>query len=252
MCLPPLYNGMGTVPKIFPLFFTCSPICCPMPCGCTCPTRQCTSLFGMTNMWWPYLDFFLVTYGGYHTGGFHPPLYLMMGPTDWYPAAAVAPLPSHCLGTDTFVYFLLHASFSVMWPILVRGSRTLSGFMYHARAASGESGFLKCLQISSITPQNRCARQSAPTFPFYSLMFSNPAYTASTPRLCSAFIPKIISGTRNKSTALDFWCCTTLEVGVVFYQTSSEFLRWYDWCAVFLDHPPPCPKFPVRSNGWKP
>ena len=28
-------------------------------------------------------------------------------------------------------------------------------------------------------------------------------------------------------------------------------MRWYYWCVVLLAHPPPSPKFFVRSNGWK-
>ena len=138
-------------------------MCCPTPGapGFSCPTRPCTSFFGITNMWWPYLACFLGIYGGYPVGGCHPPWYLIIVPTDWYPAAAFSPLPIHCLGTDTFIHGSLHASSSAMWPSLVPESRTLSGFMYLARVASGEIGLLKCLQLSSSTTQNMCAIQSA-------------------------------------------------------------------------------------------
>ena len=119
-------------------------------------------------------------------------LVFFIGPIDWYPAASAASLPSHCLGTDTFINGLLHASLSFMWNSLVPVRRTLLGSIYLAYAASGESGLLKCLQLLSSTPQNTCVIQSAPTFSSCSLMFSNPAHTASTPCLCGAFIPKNI------------------------------------------------------------
>ena len=160
--------------------------------GCSFPTRPCTSFFGMTNRWWPYLAWFLGTYGRYPAGGWHPPWYFMMVPTDWHPAAAVAPLPIHFLGTDAFINGLLHASFSAMWRSLVPGIWTLYGSMYFACAASGESGLLTCLQLLSSTPQKACATQSAPIFSSCSLIFSNPACTASKPRFCGAFILKNI------------------------------------------------------------
>ena len=105
-------------PKDF-RFFSRSAMCCPMPVapGCSFPTRPCTSLFGMTNRWWPYSTCFWGTYGVYPAGGCHPPWYLLIGPTGWYPAAAVAPLPSHCLGTYTFINGLLHASFNPCDPV---------------------------------------------------------------------------------------------------------------------------------------
>ena len=53
----------------------------------------------------------LGTYGGYPAGGCHHPWYFLVGPTALYPAADVAPLPSHSLGTDTFINGSLHASF---------------------------------------------------------------------------------------------------------------------------------------------
>ena len=144
----------------------------------------------MTNMWWPYLAWFLGIYGGYPAGHFHPPWYLLMGTTDWYPNAAATTLPSHCLGANTSINGSLHASFSAMWTSLETVIRKLSGSMYLACAASGESGLPKCLQLSSSNPQNTCTRQSDPKFPSCSLMFSNPDCTASTPRFCGAFIPK--------------------------------------------------------------
>ena len=195
-------------------------MCFPKPCapGCICPTRPCTSLFGMTNRWWPYSDLYLGTYGIYPAGGFHLPWYFLMGPTDLYPAATVDPLPRHCLGTDTFTNGSLHVSFLAMWLSLVPIWQAISRSMYHARAASDEIVFLKWLQILSSTTKNTCARQSAPTFSSCSLMFSNPYCTASTPCFCGSFIPNNVSGTRNKSTALDLRCCTTLEVGVVFFK----------------------------------
>ena len=156
---------------------------------CRCPTRTCTSFLGMISRWWPYSACFLVTYGRYPTVGCHPPWYFLIGPTDWYPAAAVAPFPSHCLGNDTFIHWLVTCQFSAMWPGLVPGSRTLSGSMYLARAASGESGLLNCLHLLSSNPQNTCARQSTPTFSSCWLIISNPSRTASTPRFFGDFIP---------------------------------------------------------------
>ena len=173
-------------------------MCCPMHGApfCSYPTCPCTSFFGMINGWWPYSDLFLGTYGGYHEGGFHPPWYLLMGPSNEYPADAVAPLPSHYLGTNTFINGLVHTTVSAMWPSLVPGSWTLSESMYLSRAAYGKSGFLKFLQLLSSTSQNMCFRQSAPKFYSLSLMFNNSDRIASTPSLYGAFIPK--NGFRNK------------------------------------------------------
>ena len=220
--------------------------------GCSCTTRPCNSFFGMTNGWWPYLDWFWGTYGGYTAGGCHPPWYFLMFSTDWYPAAYVAPLPIHCLGTDTFINGSLHASFSAVWPSLVLGSRTLSRSMYLARATSSESRFLKCLQLSSSSPQKTCARQSAPTLSSFSLIFSNPAYTVSTLCFCGAFIPNNVFRNTEQVDINQF--AVSYDVGgrPCFSQTYSEFLGWYYWCVFFLAKSPSYPKFPVRSNGWKP
>ena len=137
-------------------------MCCPNPVspGCSFPTRPCNSLFGITNRWWLNLACFLGTNGGYPAGSCHQPWYLLIGTTDWYPAAVVDPLPRHCLGRDTFINGSLHASFSAMLPSLVPGSWTLPGSIYLARSASGGSGLLKCLQLLYSTPQNMCARKS--------------------------------------------------------------------------------------------
>ena len=171
---------------------------CPTPSapGCSCTTCPCISFFGMTNGWWMYLACFLRTYSGYPAGGSHPPWYWMMGTGDWLPTDDTTHLPSHFLGTDTFINGSLHDSFSAMWPSLVPGNQTIPGSMYLARAASGERVLLKCLKLSYNTPQNTCAIPSAPTFSSWSLIFSNPNCTASTPRLCGTFIPRNIS--RNK------------------------------------------------------
>ena len=99
--------------------------------------------------------------------------------------------------------------------------------------------------------KNTCARKPPPKMSSWSLMFSNPDHTASTLCLCGNFIPNIFSGTRNKSTALDLRCRTTLEFDVVFSQNISDFLGGYDWCIIFLSEPPLYPKFTVRSNEWK-
>ena len=143
----------------------------------------------MTTRWWPYSAFFLCTYGGYPAGGCHPPWYLLIGPNEGYLPADVAPLPSHCLGTEIFINGLLHASFIAMWPSLIPGSRILFGSMYLSHAASGKIVLLKYLQLLSITPKKTCARQPAPTFYSCSLSFSHPNRTASTPRFCGALIP---------------------------------------------------------------
>ena len=72
---------------------------------------------------------------------------------------------SKTLSWDWHIHQRLVAyQFSDMWSSLVPGSRILSGSMYLDHAASGEIVLLKCLQLSSNTPQNTCARQSAPTF----------------------------------------------------------------------------------------
>ena len=163
---------------------------CPLTNRCSRPTWPCTSFFGMTTSWWPYSAWLLGTCGRYPASACHPPWYFPIGPTDLYPAAAVAPLPSHFIGTYTFINGSLHASLSFMWPSLVPGSRTLFVSMYHACSASGVSILLKCLQLSYSTPKDICSRQSAPTFYSCSLMFSNPACTSSTIRLCGAFIRK--------------------------------------------------------------
>ena len=173
-------------------------MCFPTPGvpGCSWPTWPYASFFGMTHRWWTYSACFLGTYVGYPASGCHPPWYLLIGHTDWYPAAAVAPLPSHYIGTDKFINGSLHASLSAMWPSQVSGSWTLFVSMYLDCATSGENGLLKCLQLSSSTPQNICARQSSPIFSSCSLMFSNPSCTASMARLCGAFTPNNIF--RNK------------------------------------------------------
>ena len=173
-------------------------MCCPTPGvpGCSYHTWSYASLFGMTTRWWPYKACFLGTYGRYPAVGCHPPWYMLIGPADWYPVSAVDPLPSHCLGNDTFINGLLHASLSAMWYSLVPGSRTLFGSTFLACAASGESVLLKCLQRLSSTPQNTCVRKSAPKFSSWSLIYTNPARTASKPRLRVAFIPKNVF--RNK------------------------------------------------------
>ena len=193
-------------------------MCCPTPGapGYSCPTRPYTSFFGMKNRWWPYSACFLGTYGRYPAGGCHPPWCFLIGPNDLYLADVVAPLPSHCLGTDTFVNGSLHISFSAMWPSLVPGSRTLSKSMYLSRAASGESGFLKCLQLSSSTPQNTCARQSAHTFPLAHSCLVTQIVRRTRPVCVAPSFQNISSGKRNNSTAHDVRCCITLEVGVVF------------------------------------
>ena len=209
-------------------------MCCPTPSvpGCSCPTCPYTSFFGMANGWWPYSAWFLGIYGGYTAGGWHPPWYLMMGTTYWYPASADAPLPIHCLGTDTLVNGLLNASFSAMWTSLIPRIQTIYGSMYLAHADSGVSVLLNCLQLSPNPPQNMCTRQSALTFFPCFLMFSNPARTASTPCFCGAFIPNKFLVTRNKSKALNFWCRTTLELGVVFLKIFQNF--WGDMIYVFF------------------
>ena len=110
------------------------------------------------------LSFFWGIYGKYPADGCHPPSHLLIGPIDWYPASSVVLLPIHCLGTDKFIKDSWHASFSSMWPSLVPGSPTIFGSIYLARADSGKSGLMKCLQLLSSTPQNTCTRKSAPSF----------------------------------------------------------------------------------------
>ena len=141
-------------------------MCCPTPGapGCSFLTWPCTSLFGMTTRWWPYSACLLGTYDGYCAGGCHLPCYFLIGPTDWSSAAASAPLPSHFLGTDTFINGLLHASFSAMWTIMVTGRQTLSRSIYLACTASGKNLFLKCLQLSSSTPQTHAQDNHPPHF----------------------------------------------------------------------------------------
>ena len=160
VCLPCIMLSV-LCPKYFH-FFSCLAMCCPAPgdLGCICPTQPCISFFCTRNGWWPYLAYFWGTYWRYTAGGCHPPWYFMMGPTDWHSAASVDPLPSHCLGDDTFINGLLYYFFSSMSPSLVPRNQTLSGSIF----SSGESGLLKYLQILSNTPQNTCTRQSAPTF----------------------------------------------------------------------------------------
>ena len=71
--------------------------------------------------------------------------------------------------------------------------------------------------------------------------------------VCVAHLFQIgFSGTRSKFTAPNLRCRMTSEVGVVFSQTFSEFLVWFDLCVVSLAQPHPYPKFPVISNGWIP
>ena len=107
-----------------------------------------------------------------------------------------------------------------------------------------------------LVPPNACAPDNPPPHlpPVHSCLVTHliPHTLHSLPVCVSPSFQNMSSRTRNKSTSLDLWCCTTLEVGVVFSQTFPEFLGWYDWCVVFLSHPPPYPKFPVWSNGWKP
>ena len=178
--------------------------------------------------------------------------HLWLGPTYWYPAAAVAPLPSDCLETDTFINRLLHASFQpcdlVWFPEVGQfwDTRILL-VMLLVKADC----WISC-SYRLVLPKTHAPYNPPPQFP--------PAHsflvTQIVPRPCPLFVAPsfetMSSGTRNKSTALNSLCRMTLEVGIIFSETFSEFLGLYDWCAVFLAQPSPSPKFLVRSNQWKP
>ena len=137
-----------------------------------------------------------------------------MIPTEWDPTAAVAPLPSLCLGTDKLINGSLHDSFPAMWTSLVPGSRTLSGSMYLTCATSDESGLRKCLQLSFSTPKKRAPDNPSPQFtPAHSCLINklvpNQRFFCVTPPFQAIF-----SGTRNKSTTLYFLCRMRLWCGI--------------------------------------
>ena len=195
--------------------------------GCSCPTWPCTLFFGMTTRWWPYLACFLGTYNGYPAGGCHPPWYLLIGPTDWYSADVVAHLPSHCLGTDTFINGLLHASFQTWDPVWCpEAGHYPDPCIFFLMLLVKVYCWSTCRYCLVLPKTHGPYNPPPPHFlPDHSYLLAQ-IVPHSRPVVQCLELCKMSLGKINKLTALDLQCHKTLEVGVFFLKLFHNF--WGD------------------------
>ena len=198
-------------------------MCCPKPGvpGCSCPTWLCTSFFGMTTRWWPYSDWFLVTYGGYPAGGCHPPWYFLIGPTDWYPSSVVAPLPSNCIGTNTFINCVVFQPCDLVW--FPEAGKFLDPCILIVLLLVKADCWSACSN-GLVLPKTHAPDNLPAYFPPYHSFLVTQLVPLPRPVCVAPLFQTMSSGTMNKFTALDLLCHMTLEVGVVFSETFPEFL----------------------------
>ena len=114
-----------------------------------------------------------------------------------------------------------------------------------------KADFWSACSYCLVLPKKRAPENPTPKFPPAHSCLENHILPCPRPVCVSPSFQTMISGTNDKSTALDLRCHTTLEVGVGFIKLFRiSGLIWL--MRFFLAQPPPYPKFPVRSNGWKP
>ena len=136
----------------------------------------------------------------------------------------VAPLPSHFLWTYTLINGLLHSSFQPCDPVWCPEARHFPNTCILFVLFLMKVYCWSACRYRLVLPKKHAPDNPPPHFaPAHSCLVT---HIVPHPRpICVApTFQKLSSGTRNESTSLGFWCHTTLEIGVVFSETFSEFM----------------------------
>ena len=173
------------------------------------------------------------------------------GPHLLIPNAAVAPLPSHCLGTDTFINGSLHAIFQPCGPVWCPESGHFPDPCILLVLLLVKADCWSSCSYRLVLPKKVCETIHHHIFLLLTHVLSPSSY-----RLHAPFVLRLHSKQCFKEQGMSqhHSICGVVRRWrkSIFFQTCSSFMGWYDWCVVFLALPPPYPKIPVRSNGWKP
>ena len=170
----------------------------------------------MENGWWPYMAWFLVTYGGYPAGCCHPNWKLLVGTIHRCPAAAAATLPSHYLGTYIFINGLLHTSFKQYDPVWCLEAGHFPDPCISLVLIPVKADCWSACSYRLILPKTSAPDNLPPYFPPTRSCLATPLVIHPLLVCVAPSFQIFFPGTRNKSTALDLRCRMTLEAGIVF------------------------------------